>query len=287
MKSTHIILAAFLFAVPILVIAQPKSATISKTEMVSITGGKKVYKQYLSEAEKKKPYAKYFDMPMAKPAQALVDSVSKGPLDPARALTFDHLNDLLNPGYLPSEIGYCILPDGTGYVSSIVQMPGVTGEMFDWWFTWHQLDPVRYKIWDHYVHYDVQVNDNDRKKLLSKDIPVHEKNWDVTHTVNEDIGMGAGDLKIGFVSPKEFGFDMNRFKLPSVATAVCASGGSQMVHIARPVKGGIELRTRFWFPSQAHVPLELLKGLNYHALEEYSNLAKILPSLYKEFGPKK
>jgi hypothetical protein len=159
--------------------------------------------------------------------------------------------------------------------------------MFDWWFTWHQLDPLRYKIWDHYVHYDVQVNAADRKKLQSGAIPLGERNWDCIHHVNEDIGMGAGEIKINFVSPEEFGFDMKRFKEPNASTAVCAVGGSRMVHIARKIEGGIELRTRFWFPSELHVPLALLKGLNYHALEEYSNLAKILPSLYQEYGPKK
>lgn len=265
----------------------PANIQLSKTEKDTITGGKLVPRQILSEAEKKQPYAKYFYMPMAKPARESVAIVDRGPIDPSKALLPENLNDLLKPGYLASEVGYCQLPDGSGYVSSIVEMPGVTPEMFDWWFTWHQLDPLRYKIWDHYVHYDVQVSNSDRDKLLSNNIPVSQKNWDCIHHVNEDIGTGAGEIKINFVSPKEFGFDMTRFKEPNVSTAVCAVGASRMVHIARKVNGGIELRTRFWFPAEAHVPLVVLKGLNYHALEEYSNLAKILPSLYKEYGPKK
>lgn len=265
----------------------PKQALISRSEKVIVTGGQEVYKQELTETEKREPLAKYFYMPMAKPDQALVDSVNKGPINPERALTFDHLNDLLKPGYLPSEIGYCILPDGTGYVSSMVKMPEVTVEMLDWWFTWHQLDPIRYKIWDHYVHYDIKVNDKDRTKLLSDSLPIRQRNWGVTHIVNEDIGVGAGEIQINFVSPMEFGFDMDQFKEPNAATAICAMGVAKMVHIARPMNGGIELRSRFWFAANAHVPIVLLKGLNYHALDEYSNLAAILPSLYKEYGPKR
>lgn len=264
----------------------PKNIVFSKTEKDTITGGRIIPRQILSEEEKKQPLAKYFYMPMAKADKKSVAIVSSGPIDNSKALSPDKLNDLLKPGYLASEVGYCILKDGTGYVSSIVKMPGVTPEMLDWWFTWHQLDPLRYKVWDHYVHYDVQVSDADRKKLEEGKIPTREKNWDCIHHVNEDIGVGAGEIKISFVSPKEFGFDMTKFKEPNASTAICAVGGSKMVHIARKVKGGIELRTRFWFPAQAHVPLPVLEGLNYHALEEYANLAKILPLLYAEYGAK-
>jgi hypothetical protein len=260
--------------------------TTRNKEQVIVNGGEKVYKQSLTTEEKKKPYAKYFYMPMAKPNQALVDSVNKGSINSASALDFDHLNDILKPGYLPSEIGYCILPDGTGYVSSIIKMPNVTPQMIDWWFTWHELESLRYKIWNHDVHYGISVSDADRKKLLDETIPLNERNWNVTHHVKEDIGLGMSEIKIHFVSPKEFGFDMNQFKEPNVSTAICAIGGSKMLHFLRKIDGGVELRTRFWFPAEAKVPIELLKGLNYHALEEYTNLAKILPSLYKEYGPK-
>ena len=158
--------------------------------------------------------------------------------------------------------------------------------MLDWWFTWHQLDPLRYKIWDHYVHYGVEVSDADRKKLEDGKISTRKKTGSCIHHVNEDIGVGAGEIKINFVSPKEFGFDVTKFKEPNASTAICASGGSRWFHIARKVTGGIELRTRFWFPAQANIPLSVLEGLNYHALEEYSNLAKILPLLYNEYAVK-
>lgn len=265
----------------------PSNIAFSKTEKDTITGGRIIPRQILSEQENKQSYAKYFYMPMAKPDKNSLSIVSKGPIENSKALTLDKLNDLLTPGYLLSEIGYCILSDGTGYVSSIVQMQGVTPEMLDWWFTWHQLDPLRYKIWDHYVHYDVQVSDADRSKLELDNIPIEEKNWGCIHHVNEDIGVGAGEINISFVSPKEFGFDMSKFKEPNASTAICATGSAKMVHIARKVKGGIELRTRFWFPAKANIPLHVLEGLSYHALEEYSNLAKILPLLYAEYSIKR
>jgi len=29
------------------------------------------------------------------------------------------------------------MEDGTGYIANLVYMPGVTVDMFDWWFAWH------------------------------------------------------------------------------------------------------------------------------------------------------
>jgi len=251
-----------------------------------LTDDREVVVQKLSAEEQQKPYAKYFYMPMAKPDPALVEQVKRGPIDPAQALKHESINDLLNRGYLSTELGYTVFSDGTGYVSSMVKMPGVTPEMIDWWFTWHELEPLRYKIWDHYVHFDIRVDEHDRERLLSHDIPVKERNWNVTHHVKEDIGGGAAEIEIHFVSPKDCGFDMSRFTEPAVGTAICSSGGASMVHIARRIPGGIELRSRFWFPPEAKMPMVVLRGLNLHNLEEYSNLAAILPSLYKEFGPK-
>lgn len=254
-------------------------------EKATLTDGREVMVQTLSAEEQQKPYAKYFYMPMVKPDPTLVAQVKQGPIDPAEALKEENVNDLLNPGYLSTELGYTQFPDGTGYVSSMVKMPSVTPEMIDWWFTWHQLDPLRYKIWDHYVHFDISVSDQDRARLLARNVPVKERNWGVTHHVKEDIGVGPSDIEIHFVSPQECGFDMSRFTEPAVGSAICATGGSKMVHIARRISGGVELRSRFWFPPEARMPMVVLRGLNLHNLEEYSNLAAILPSLYKEFGP--
>ena len=254
---------------------------------VVITGGKVVQPPVLTADEQKRPYAKYFYMPMAKPDTRLVAEVENGPIDPDKALKIQDLNDLLKPGYLASEVGYTILPDGTGYVSSIVKMPGVTPEMLNWWFAWHPVEALRYKIWDHYVHYNIRVSAADKQQLLDENKPWNERLWHTTHHVTEDIGVGPSEISINFVSPAEFGFDMQKYNASGVGTAICAVGAAKMLHIARTTQdGGVELRTRFWFPAEAKVPMEMLKGLNLHALEEYSNLASFLPEIYREFGPK-
>nr|MDO8082087.1 hypothetical protein [Candidatus Freyarchaeota archaeon] len=262
----------------------------------------------LTAEEKAKPYSKYYYMEMAKPDQALIDKVNAGPIDPKDALRIENRNDLLNPGYLPAETGYCMLPNGTGVVAALTKMPGVTPEMFDWWFAWHQLEPLRYKIWDPEDHFDVQVSDEDRKRLLDPNIPMRERNWGCTHYVSEQIGSiklpqppKGADLKeyplsLKFLSPKDFGFDMSRFKSPNVGTAICTMF---MCHFIREIKGGVELRSRFWLgykienkkpvldtsnpiTSNADVVRVIIKELTLHSIIEFANLAKILPKVYAE-----
>jgi hypothetical protein len=72
-----------------------------------------------------------------------------------------------------------------------------------------------------------------------------------------------------------------------------------MLHTARETKDGIEFRTRFWtgarfvggkpkcvLPPGVQLPVFIPMGLAYHNVEEYSNLAAILPSVYAEYGDK-
>ncbi len=117
-----------------------------------------------------------------------------------------------------------------------------------------------------------------------------ERLWGSTHLVTEDIGMGMGDIAINFTSPIEFGFDAKKLKNPNILSIICSVGSANMVHIARknPKGIGIELRTRFWFPlHDGHsVPEELLRGLTFHALEEYSHLGQLLPKVCEEFSLK-
>lgn len=53
---------------------------------------------------------------------------------------------LLENDYLPFEAGYAINADGMSHIAASTYMPGVTGEMIDWWFGWiHNTD--QYKLW--------------------------------------------------------------------------------------------------------------------------------------------
>jgi len=67
-------------------------------------------------------------------------------------LKFADIKDLLKPGYLEIENGYCPNPDGTGFVAVKTDLPSATADMIQWWFWWHTIKDIRYKIrpcWRH------------------------------------------------------------------------------------------------------------------------------------------
>lgn len=265
----------------------------------------------LTPEEEKLPYAKYYYRPMATPNPRLMEILSKGPMDPAKALPLERLNDLLDPGYHEVETGYCVMDNGLGYVAVNNVFPGCTVEMLQWWFAWHAAGTgLRYKIWCPTCHGGITVCDSDRRKLLDPSLPLEEKYTGVDHFVMEDIGGGLDDIIITFLKPEQMGFDPEKLKTSPVKAMFGGYGLTEnrahptgkvpavMIHTCREIEGGVEFRTRFWMgarinkgvpmcvlPQGLRVPVEAPMGLAFHNVVEFSNLASILPELYAQFGP--
>ena len=260
----------------------------------------------ISEEEKKSPYYKYFQRNMAKGSAEKYEAIKAGPMDSSAALPVEKMNCLFEPGYHSCEFGYGRMPDHTLFVANLTDLPGVTVEMFDWWFAWHGLDPMRYKIWDPEDHYYCLTRNPDQAKDNS--LSMRERLWDTIHDVKEDASGYAelgtkqkkpDTLAITFRNPADIGFD--REKLAAFdGTIVCAANEKSptiMCHFVRPTEKGCELRTRFWFgycvkeghpvkcmvPPPRMIPLSLVQGLLAHNVKEFTNLAAILPEVYEEF----
>jgi len=219
------------------------------------------------------------------------------------------INRLLDRGYLKGESGYRLLEDGSSYISVLTKMPGVSIEMIDWWFWWHAAAGERYQIWYPDMHYNLVT---DFQGYYEDDTKSHRErlHWSA-HLVNEDIGLGKGNILIDFMSPTTFGFDEN--KLNDQVTIICARAGqpesgawaTDMVHFVRATDDGVEMRSRFWFGhkvrrvsgfgkpilntilNQPFVKKRLLpptvgKALFHHCSQEFHNLAAILPQVYAE-----
>ena len=92
-------------------------------------------KRDLTAAEKAKPYSKYYFRPIVPPSPEKVAAMDR-PIDAAKALPIERINDLLDPGYHEVESGWCILPNGAGYVANHTLMPGVSVDMVNWWMAW-------------------------------------------------------------------------------------------------------------------------------------------------------
>ncbi|MBP1627211.1 MAG: hydrolase [Holophagaceae bacterium] len=261
----------------------------------------------LTPEEKAKPYAKYFSRPVAAPDPAHLELMAR-PIDPSKALMPENINDLLNPGYLDVETGWCVLPNGAAYIANMTTMPDVSIGMINWWFAWHGLADLNYKIWYPKCHFGISIPDaEERARVLDPSTPMVKRFQGITHHVIEDIGGGPEEIFIPFMTPEEAGFDMERFNEEGV-TLICANGRSRPVdgsrpwapavvcHLIRPMnRGGVEYRTRFWIgyaienkkfvcklPPDFRIPEAAPQGLAIHNVHEYTNLASFLPELYKE-----
>jgi hypothetical protein len=223
------------------------------------------------------------------------------PMPLGDALSPLEMNRMFDDGYLPARIGYAQLSDGTAMLSNWVNMPNVTPEMFDWWFAWHGLEPLRYKIWCRDEHHQAITRNPDKSRDTS--LPMKERYWDTIHDVKESMIPDGPplDILINFRNPADIGFSPEKLK-DFKGTIVCAGNEYApviMCHFLRPVPGGSELHTRFWMgwcikdggpvraiPEGARFPLEMPKVLLRHNIKEFANLAALLPKVYAEFGDK-
>ena len=121
------------------------------------------------------------------------------------------------------EIGWCNLPNGAGYIANKIFYPGVTADMIDWWFAWHPLEDLRYRIWYPPQHAGIMLSPFDRERILDPAVPNREKNWGVVHNVTENCDSGFENVDIAFRSPADMGFDMERFG--KVAATFVGGGG--------------------------------------------------------------
>lgn len=264
----------------------------------------------LTSSEAARPFAKYYheDIPQPDPAHlARMDA----PCDPTLAIGPEQMNELLNPGDLDVEIGWCNLPNGAGFIANRMIYPGITAEMIDWWFAWHPLEDLRYRIWYPPQHGGIMLSPEGRRRLLDPSVPMAEKNWGVTHHVTENCDCGMENIDISFLSPAEFGFDMSRWHEPLVSTFAGGYGWAVtvnktdesitapalMCHIFRPHPEGLEHRTRFWMgyrmsggkpelslPPGIAVPESAVRGLARHNVREFTRFQHFLPRIYQEFG---
>lgn len=264
----------------------------------------------LSDVEKARPYAKYFYKDLNPPEPEVLAAFEEQ-CDPDKIIWPEQISDLLDPGYLDVEIGWCIMPNGAGFIANMTTMPGVTARMVEWWFTWFTLNDQRYKIWYKPSHIGHYISPERRRIILDPKSRIPEDTiWGATHHAVEDVGVGPELIDIHFKSPAEMGFDMDRFHQPNVATVIggygdelvlhdpdAPRGCAFMVHFIRDVEGGVEWRTRFWMgyrlqngkadctiPPGEAVPEEAVKGLAVHNAHEYANFKGMLPAVYAEFG---
>ena len=255
----------------------------------------------LTPEQKKLPYAKYLDRPYPNPA--VPDNVApkiKSPMDPAKALKMENLNDLLCENYDADDMGYCIQEDGTGYVGQTIFFRAYTREMFMWWFAWHGHEPVRYQLWDPRSHKKSQSSARHITRRLDSSLSWNERFLDTTNfTIHLDRKGSPDSGMMSFVRPETYGVDMKRYD-PAKLGLVCALNGKadnplssfSSLRVVKDTPDGFVMRIYFWhgkivvnnkFIRLPHdTSMETVQSLALHCAEEYNRLADILPILYNE-----
>jgi hypothetical protein len=254
----------------------------------------------LTYREKRMPEASYYDPTFAPLPEEVRAGLFNGPVESRQALNFKDLNDLLEPGYLPVENGYCLNPNGTGFMAVRTEFPGARAEMVHWWFWWHALKDIRYKIWCPGAHYGISAED--MEQMSDASLSYQQRYLNNPQYPLEDVGTGVRRLSIRFISPEDFGFDTSRFGETDIEAVVCGVVGymvagvavehTYMVHMFRRTADGLELRSRFWLGQgldsyalrKLAISQNTAMSLALHCATEYNHLAAFLPQIFEEFN---
>lgn len=254
-----------------------------------------------TEADKKEKFAKYYNTALTNLPEA-VEQAQNAPLEWGALPDITRMTDLEQDGYMPAEIGYTVHKDGSSKVAVKTDMPGVTPEMWDWWFGWHGSQDSRYKLWHPNAHVSAQWEDgrNDNCYIGRNSI------------IKEYIGKNLLDAAIQFKSPLAFGFSRNSINHKDKAVYICAKLGhpalpvdyGYLIHQIRKTENGAEMRSRFWVGGRyvsirkkgklveavtavvktfKSLPKNFASDLLRHCSEEMNHLAAFLPALFKEF----
>jgi hypothetical protein len=257
------------------------------------------------EADLAKPYAKFF-VPDALPMQPHVPFVLVGGMSPPEyGYGVDEAAEVLSrPGYRKMETGWTVLDDGTVTVACLTDMPGVTAEMWDWWFAWHSCESARYKLWHPDAHQYSAVGE---RRLHDRTLTNRQRYVGNVSFVDEYVGGKMAALTVRFLDPAHFGFEDRHGDtviVGRVGSAIAPIAFGWVVHQVRATNSGVEMRSRFFLGHAAHLglPAESVaqspegrrpvgtpdmaafgQALLSHCAVEMNHLASFLPALHEEF----
>lgn len=256
-----------------------------------------------------KPYARFWNPEMQPPQEAVTRALLHGPEASELGFSMDEADLLNRPGYLPLETGTTTLESGQLFVAALTGMPGVTGEMFEWWMGWHTMEHQRYKLWHPRAHVangtkEMQGDDPDRS---------NREKYMTTHYVTEYIGRQLERITITFLEPASLFTRVPEPGEDGVTAVVFGKVARQnapvtigyLVHQIREVEGGSEMRSRFWLgkPELGDLARDhwinrvlgsrliagrlatrsLARDMLVHCGMEMNHLAGFLPALYADY----
>jgi hypothetical protein len=270
--------------------------------------GRRPYLGY-RDADGETPFGKYFDDRMAPLAPHVTEALAIGPQSPELLGDVSSAPSLLEEGHQQIETGYVLSADGGVRVAVRTPMPGVTAEMWDWWFGWHGSDSRRYKLWHPRAHLYAEWADGPDEGRRGRERYVGR-----TSFVDEYLGSTLAKAAIQFVPPSRLQIDETVIPAGGGRTMICARLGSSqfpvdvgyLLHDVRALEGGSEMRSRFWLGGRHVRPragasalgtaTSRLGGVLFrqgapaaaallvHCAQEMAHLASFLAPLHDELG---
>ncbi|MEM9723931.1 MAG: hypothetical protein AAF909_00520 [Pseudomonadota bacterium] len=259
----------------------------------------------------KTPYAAFLKAEVAPPSEAAQAAIAAGPYPPHLFPPLERAPSLVARRNAEVPTGFALRPDGEVRVFDRTPMPGVSPEMWTWWFGWHGDAPGRYQLWHPKAHVAAVWVDGagDTGAYLGRE----------SH-ITEYLGGQKVRGSIRFVPPAELGIDEAQLKARG-EICICGRIGPQfpkadigwLVHHVYPTSAeagaqSSEMQSYFWLAgphlaarsggawrTSALRAFAKLTGaarqidpaaLLAHCSEEMAHLATILPGLYAEYGPK-
>lgn len=278
-------------------------------DLAAVPTSYRIESRYLGyrEADYAKPFAKYFREDTL-PVQPHVSEVLLAGMAPTEFGydIGDAARVLSCPGHHRMETGWTKLENGVVTVAVHTDMPGVTGEMWDWWMGWHSCESSRYKLWHPEAHQFTAVAEarSGDRSLTDRQRYVGNVSY-----VDEYVGGVLTPLAIRFVDPSRLGFadpsPGGTVIAGRVGLSVAPLAFGWLVHQVRATDSGAEMRSRFFLNHVAHLDLPpnsvatapegraplaevameaLGAGLLHHCASEMNHLASFLPALYEEFN---
>ncbi|KAK0638095.1 Phloretin hydrolase [Lasiodiplodia hormozganensis] len=195
------------------------ASTVSRN-VAPYDGNQTSYYLGYREADFAKPFAKFWNPYVEGISEEVQKGLSASPH--AAELTFsayDAADYLTRPGYLQLENGWSLRSDGSLMIAIRTEMGNVTGEMYDWWFSWHLVDSSRYKLWAPIAHRYAWRSPE--TLVTNASAPTSSRYIGTYSFIDEYIGNNAGQLTVHFIDPAtELGFNTSSYASTGIETIV-------------------------------------------------------------------
>lgn len=264
----------------------------------------------LPDNAREMPYYDVIHTPLVKPTEAAITKAKTFRGDPTQGLRFEDRAQVQAPDFQIRPQATYLMDDGSIYLSSSTPTPDITGPMMDWWMIWHQLEPLRYALWNPEDHYNVALSAEDREQFLNPEKPYVQRIWNTSSIVTESFnGEKPTTAPLHFVEPNAVGLNNDLLGTDGCMSMIIANNTISAGPVKIPVfmiesirldgDGNKVWNVNAWVghgykkgkPVSMRLPMRDKIATNVgmlivHSNKEIAHLNTVLPGLYRDYSTK-